>query len=85
MPSPLIEAATEIVCGVPQIIYKLPLDAAVSDTLYNLDLSSLFDRLIIGPSPYPWAMYEAFVDTLTKSGVVNAQERVFVSGIPIRA
>ena len=84
-PSPLMEAATKIVGGVPQIIYKLPLDAAVSDALSDLDLSRLFDRLIIGPSPYPGVMYEAFVDTLTKSGVANAQERVFISGIPIRA
>ena len=68
-PSPLMESATEIVNGVPQIVYKIPLDAAVSDTLSDLDLACLLDRLIIGPSPYPWAMYEAFVAALAKSGI----------------
>lgn len=52
-PSPLMEHSTEIIGGVPQIVYKLPLDVQVSDTLADLDISSLFDRLIIGPSPYP--------------------------------
>lgn len=83
-PSPLVELATETIGGVPQIIYKLPIDATVSDTLAGLDFSHLFDRLIIGPSPYPYAQYEAFVAALEKAGVQNARERVFVSGIPIR-
>jgi len=83
-PSPLIEQATEIISGIPQIVYKLPLDVAVSSTLAELDLSHIFNRLIIGPSPYPFAQYGAFVDALTKAGVPNAGDRVFVSGIPIR-
>jgi hypothetical protein len=83
-PSPFMESSTEIIGGVPQIVYKVPLDVTVSDTLAEVDLSRLFDRLIIGPSPYPWAMYEAFVAELTKSGIPNPQDRVFISGIPIR-
>lgn len=83
-PSPLVELATETIGGVPQIVYKLPLDEAVSDTLAELDFSQIFDRLIIGPSPYPYAQYEAFVAALEIAGVQNASERVFVSGIPIR-
>lgn len=83
-PSPLIEQATETIGGIPQIVYKLPLDVAVSDTLAELDLSRIFDRLIIGPSPYPLAQYEAFVDALEKAGVPDAGARVFASGIPIR-
>lgn len=85
MPSPLIEVATEVIAGVPQPIHKLPLDAAVSDALAELDLSRMFDRLIIGPSSYPWAMYEAFVGALREIGVPKPEERVFVSGIPIRS
>jgi hypothetical protein len=63
----------------------LPLDSTVSDALGDLDLSRMFDRLIIGPSPYPWVMYEAFTAALTKAGVMEAETRVFTSGIPIRA
>ena len=56
-PSSLVESSTEIIGGVPQIIYKLPLDVTVSSKLADLDFSRLFERLIIGPSPYPLAMY----------------------------
>jgi hypothetical protein len=78
--SPLMEIETKIIAGVPQIVYKIPLDAAVSDALADLDLSRMFDRLIIGPSPYPWVMYEAFTVTeaLRKAGVEEAERRLYV-------
>lgn len=84
-PSSLMEHSTETIGGVPQIVYKIPLDASVSSALAGLDFGSIFDRLIIGPSQYPLAMYQAFVDALTKAGVPDAPARVFTSGIPIRA
>ena len=84
-PSPLIESSLEVVGGVPQIVYKLPLDAKVSDALSDLDAARLFDRLIIGPSQFSWAMYEAFTKALTGIGVEQAEKRVFISTIPIRS
>lgn len=83
--SPLMESSTEVIGGVPQIIYKLPLDGTVDPALAQLDFSHLFDRLIIGPSPYQVAMFEAFAAELTKAGVEEAHTRVFVSDIPIRS
>jgi Protein of unknown function (DUF2971) len=83
-PSSLIEASTEIIAGVPQLLYKLPLDEAVSPVLDDLSLPRMFDRLIIGPSPYPWVMYEAFVAMLAKAGLAEPGKRVFTSNIPIR-
>jgi len=84
-PSRLMESSTEVVSGVPQVVYKVPLDASVSDQIADLDFTQIFDHLIIGPTPYPWPIYGAFVDELTKAGVANSAERVLVSGIPIRA
>lgn len=84
-PSPLMESSTEVVSGVPQVVYKVPLDASVSDQIADLDFTQIFDHLIIGPTPYPWPIYSVFVDELTKAGVANSAERVRVSGIPIRA
>jgi len=83
--SPLMISSTEVIGGVPQIIYQLPLDSSVSPLLAELDLAKMFDRLIVGPSPYPWVIYEAFVDELTKIGVSDAVNRVWVSGIPLRS
>jgi hypothetical protein len=84
-PSPLMESSTELIGGIPQIVHKIPLDARVSQSLEDLELSRIFDRLIIGPSPYPWPMYEAFVGELKKAGVEDAEKRVVASDIPIRA
>jgi hypothetical protein len=83
--SPLMESSTEVVAGVPQIIYKAPLDASASPQIADLDFVRVFDRLIVGPTPYPWPIYGAFVEALKATGVPNAEERVFVSNIPIRA
>jgi hypothetical protein len=64
--SPLITSSTETFAGVPQIIHQLPLDGSVSPALKDLDLTTIFDRLIIGPSPYPWAMGVAFTMRLRR-------------------
>lgn len=83
-PSNLMESSTEVLAGVPQIIHKIPLDAAVSPMLADLDVAAMFDRLIIGPSPYPLAMYEAFKIALSAAGVADAGNKIFASLIPIR-
>ena len=83
-PSPFITSSTELVGGVPQFVYSLPLDKTVSSELAGLDFSVLFDRLIIGPSPYPAPMWTAFVDALKSIGITDAQNCVCASGIPIR-
>jgi len=85
MSSPLMISSTEIVAGVPQIVYKIPLDGSASPLIADLDFAMVFDRLIVGPTPYPWPVYGAFVEALKAAGVASVEERVFVSGIPIRA
>jgi hypothetical protein len=84
-PSPLMKSSIQVVAGVPQVVYKVPLDASVSEQIADLDFTQIFDRLIIGPTSYPWPIYGAFVDALTEAGVANSAERVRISGIPIRA
>ena len=49
--SALMKSSTEVVWGVPQKIYKIPLDGTVSEAIKDLDLARLFDRLIIGAIP----------------------------------
>ncbi len=83
-PSSLIEISTEVIAGVPQIVHKIPLDVTTSPVLTELDLASMFDRLIIGPTQYPLAMYEAFKIALTAAGVADATNKIFASLIPIR-
>src|SRR5258708_7689075 len=82
--SPLMTSSIEVVAGVPQIVYKVPLDGSASPLMADLDFAQVFERLIVGPTPYPWPIYGAFVEALKATAVPNAEERVFVSNIPIR-
>jgi hypothetical protein len=84
MPSPLMEFSTEVIAGIPQRVFKIPLDGTKDSALAGLEFSRMFDRLIIGPSPYGVAMGDAFVAALEKAGVPNASSRICLSGIPIR-
>ena len=52
--------------------------------LTGLDPNELLDRIIIGPTPYPFAMYEAFASALTDAAVVDAGKRIGSSQIPVR-
>jgi Protein of unknown function (DUF2971) len=83
-PSDLMESSTEVIGGVPQMVYKIPLDATKSPIVAEIDLFTMFDRLILGPTSYPLAMADAFVDALRSAGVADAEHRVFASLIPIR-
>jgi|SRR5215472_511158 len=83
--SPLMESSTEVLAGVPQIVYKIPLDGSVAPQIADVDFAQVFDRLIVGPTPYPWPVGMAFVEALKAAGVANAEGRIFASDIPIRA
>jgi hypothetical protein len=84
--SDLMKCSTRVVAGAPQTVYEIPLDAAVSPALSGLEFSRIFDRLIVGPSQYAWPMYDAFTAALVEAGVPrdSAEQRVSISGIPIR-
>ncbi len=77
-------SAIEVISGVPQPIYRIPLDKTVAPELESLDFANVFDRLIIGPSQFPFVMAEAFENALREAGVMDAAARICKSGIPLR-
>ena len=83
-PSRYIELSIEVVSGIPQLIYKVPLENNETAPIKNMEISELLDRLIIGPTQFPWVTYEAFVAALEAAGVKDAASRVFISRIPVR-
>lgn len=78
------EPSVETICGIPQHVFKIPLDRGVSDKLAGLDFAEILDHLIIGPTPYPWVLRQAFIEELERAGVPGARDKVLVSDIPIR-
>lgn len=83
--SDLMESATEVIAGVPQVIYKIPLDGSVSPLITDLDFAQVFDHLIVGPTQYPYPICVALAEALKDAGVADAHNRVRFSEIPIRA
>lgn len=79
-----IRKSIETIRGVPQAVCKIPLIDAPEEGLTGMELPKLLNRVIIGPSQYPWAQLEAFVDLLAEKGVSDPEKKVWASDIPIR-
>lgn len=76
--------STEIVSGVPQEVKKINLENIPEKGLVGLDLNNLIDRVIVGPTMYPSVIKNSFIKELKVAGVVNAEEKVIISDIPLR-
>jgi Protein of unknown function (DUF2971) len=70
--------------GTPQQIFKLPLKNVLEEGFYGAEIPELVDRVIIGPTNYPYAIREAIVSCLSKKGLADVESRVVVSDIPLR-
>ena len=82
--SPGMTEETVVLGGVPQKIYKLRLTDEPDKGLHGADIPSLLDRIIVGPTEFPYVSYQAFLGVLTELGVQNAAEKVVLSDIPLR-
>jgi Protein of unknown function (DUF2971) len=75
----------QVIQGVPQPIYKIPLKDIPDEVLAGAKIPALINRIIIGPTKYPpQAIWEAFRDLLAEAGVENPDDRVVASEIPLR-
>jgi hypothetical protein len=77
-------ADLKVIGGVPQPIYRIPLKDVPDEGLVGIEIPQFFDRVIIGPTQYPAAIYEAFVRSLEQAGVTDAPNKVQISDIPLR-
>jgi hypothetical protein len=53
LPSNNLERSIEVVGGVPQTVYKIPLENDAEKQIQGVSIQDVLDRLIIGPSVYP--------------------------------
>jgi hypothetical protein len=75
--SEILIKANEVIYGIPQPIYKIPLQG-----IPGVEIAAFIDRIIIGPTQYPHALWEAFTDLLKQFGV--DKPNVYSSNIPLR-
>lgn len=72
------------IAGVPQIIYKIPLHEVPDPAFGSLNVRSLIDSVIVGPTQHPAVVAAAFVALLEERGVPDVKDRVWLSAIPLR-
>jgi len=82
--SPGMAEETVVLGGVPQKIYKLRLADEPENGLHGADIPSLLDRIIVGPTEFPYVSYQAFAGVLAEMGVEGAADKVVLSDIPLR-
>lgn len=83
--SPAMTEEIVVLGGVPQKVFKLRLADEPENGLFGADIPSLLNRVIIGPSEFPYASRRAFVSTLERMGVKDANDKVIASDIPLRS
>ena len=88
--TPTIEESThltkeiQVIGDTPQPIYKIPLQNVPEEGLVGIEIPELLERIIIGPTEFPLAMYEAFETLLADAGVDDPASRIDVSDLPLR-
>lgn len=83
-PKSLLESKIVSLGGVPQRIFSLKLEDIPEEGFIGATLPELLVEIIIGPTQFPWPIYDALVEKLHKAGVADAESRVRVSNIPLR-
>jgi hypothetical protein len=78
-----IQEEIHTVRGTPQSVYMLPVEN-ITEIDFYAGIENLLDHIIIGPTPHPQVMKEAFVKILNQEGVTDAESKVVISDIPLR-
>lgn len=84
LPSDKIGFDIETIEGVPQRVYKLKMENHPDEGFTGATLPELLEEIIIGPTQYPWPLYEALATKLEENGVKDAWSKVRTSEIPLR-
>lgn len=82
--SPYLRKEIKSINGIPQNIYKIPLQNIPEENLTGIDIPSLVEKIIIGPSNNPLDIKQAFEVLLRDAGVENPSEKIVFSNIPLR-
>lgn len=83
-PSDKIPFNIETVSGVPQRVYKLNFKNYPDEGFVGASLPELLEEIIIGPTSYPWPIYDAIATKLEEAGVADPWNKVRISNIPLR-
>lgn len=79
-----IEEGVEIVNGTPEILMKFKLRDDLDQGVSGVALSTLINRVIIGPCENPFQIRAAVASTMANAGIENPLDKIWMSLIPLR-
>lgn len=82
--SEFIRPSIECINGVPQIVYRFPLENQLGLSMPELDISNLLHRVIIGPCSHPVEVAWAFQEILRELKIPDPESRISLAEIPLR-
>lgn len=82
--SEVMKKRVEVLGGVPQVIYALPLKNDPQLGLHGAAIPSLLDLIIVGLTEHPYLSVQAFRHVLEQAKVENFRDKVVSSDIPLR-
>ena len=77
----IIDPDYQTIDGIPQKIFKINLK---DNILYNADIKSLLNKVLIGPTENPDIIKEALEGLLTKKKIAITEDLVHISKVPLR-
>ena len=83
--SPLLPIQYEVIGGIPQRVLKIKLADHPDQGLTGLEPNQLIDRVLIGPCEHSAVIKQALWGALSDAGVADAGNKIFPTGIPLRA
>jgi hypothetical protein len=79
-----IKEELETINGRPQIIQKIPLQDIPDENFLGLEIKSLLERIIIGPTDSPTVIRDAFIKLLHSKDIEEPHKKIALSSIPLR-
>jgi hypothetical protein len=70
--------------GIVQRVHCLRMKNQPDKNLTGADLNELLDKVLIGPTPNPTLVEDAFIQLADMAGLDNPTTRVAVSAVPLR-
>lgn len=80
----VLDLNVECIGGIPQPVYKIPLHSQPDMGVIGVDIPQLLDSIIIGPTQFPYVVWDALAMELKKLGIDPGDKKINLSGIPLR-
>lgn len=70
--------------GIPQLIFCIPFVDYPDEGFVGATIPDILHGILIGPSESPLILYEAFAARLAEIGVQNVDQKIAITGVPLR-